>query len=86
MKNIFKGLGVALVTPFCEDGSVDYDALVNIIEYQISNGVDFFCILATTGETPTLTTEEKSKIKSLIIKTVNGRVPLLIGCGGNKFY
>ena len=84
MKNIFKGLGVALVTPFCEDGSVDYDALVNIIEYQISNGVDFFCILATTGETPTLTTEEKSKIKSLIIKTVNGRVPLLIGCGGNN--
>lgn len=84
MKNIFKGLGVALVTPFCEDGSVDYDALVNIIEYQISNGADFFCILATTGETPTLTTEEKSKIKSLIIKTVNGRVPLLIGCGGNN--
>lgn len=84
MKNIFKGLGIALVTPFCEDGSVDYDALVNIIEYQISNGADFFCILATTGETPTLTTEEKSKIKSLIIKTVNGRVPLLIGCGGNN--
>ena len=84
MKNIFKGLGVALVTPFCEDGSVDYDALVNIIEYQIINGADFFCILATTGETPTLTTEEKSKIKSLIIKTVNGRVPLLIGCGGNN--
>ena len=50
--NIFKGLGIALITPFTADGQVDYDSLKRIINYQIDNGADFFCILATTGETP----------------------------------
>ena len=52
VRNIFKGLGIALVTPFCEDGSVDYKALLRLVEYQLDNGADFFCILATTGEPP----------------------------------
>ena len=59
VRNIFKGLGIALVTPFTADGAVDYKALIRLVEYQLDNGADFFCILATTGETPTLTKEEK---------------------------
>lgn len=80
--NIFKGLGIALVTPFMEDGSVDYKALIRLVEYQLANGADFFCILATTGETPTLTADEKQKIKELVVDLVGGRVPILMGCGG----
>ena len=81
--NIFKGLGIALVTPFKEDGSVDYDALLRLLDYQLENGADFFCILATTGET-TLTAEEKKRIKDLIVDKVQARVPILMGCGGNN--
>ena len=84
MKDKFKGLGIALVTPFCDDGSVDYAALTRIIDYQIANGADFFCILATTGEIPTLTEEEKSSIRKHVINAVAGRTPILIGCGGNN--
>lgn len=54
-------MGVALITPFKEDGSVDYDALVRLVEYQVQNGVDFLCVLGTTAETPTLTAEEKQR-------------------------
>ena len=84
VQNIFKGLGIALITPFKEDGSVDYDAILRLLDYQLKNGADFFCILATTGETPTLTAEEKLKIKNLIVDRVQGRVPILMGCGGNN--
>ena len=77
-------MGVALVTPFNEDGSVDYQALTRLVEYQIQNGVDFLCVLGTTAETPTLTAEEKSKIKKLVIERVNGRVPILLGVGTNS--
>ena len=80
--NIFKGLGIALITPFTDDGSVDYEALKRLVQYQLDNGADFFCILATTGETPTLTPEEKSKIKNLVVDLVQARVPILMGCGG----
>ncbi|MBQ7511552.1 MAG: 4-hydroxy-tetrahydrodipicolinate synthase [Prevotella sp.] len=82
--NIFKGLGIALITPFMEDGSVDYKSLIRLVEYQLDNGADFFCILATTGETPTLTVDEKLRIKKLIVDLVGGRVPILMGCGGNN--
>ena len=82
--NIFKGLGIALVTPFNEDGSVDYKSLIRLVEYQLANGADFLCILATTGETPTLTDEEKQTIKETIVSLVNGRIPILMGCGGNN--
>lgn len=83
-QNIFKGLGIALVTPFASDGSVDYDVLKNLLDYQLKNGADFFCILATTGETPTLTKDEKQKIKELVVEKVGDKVPVLIGCGGNN--
>ena len=82
--NIFKGLGIALVTPFKSDGSVDYESLTRLIEYQLDNGADFLCILATTGETPCLTADEKKKIKELVISLAKGRVPILMGCGGNN--
>lgn len=83
-RNIFKGLGIALITPFTSTGEVDYKALKRLVEYQLKNGADFFCILATTGETPCLTPEEKENIKKLVIEVVNGKVPILVGCGGNN--
>ena len=82
--NIFKGLGIALITPFKKDGSVDYEALERVIDYQLNNGADFLCILATTGETPCLTAEEKVAIKQLVVKLVAGRIPIVMGCGGNN--
>lgn len=78
-----KGMGVALVTPFNDDGSVDYQSLMRLVEYQIQNGVDFLCVLGTTAETPTLTADEKRKIKEMVIERVNGRVPILLGVGSN---
>jgi len=83
-QNIFKGLGIALITPFTSVGSVDYSALSKLITYQMNNGADFFCILATTGETPTLTAEEKKKIKDMVIDMAGDKMPILIGCGGNN--
>lgn len=82
--NIFKGLGVALITPFTQEREVDYEALKRLIEYQIDNGADFLCILATTGETPCLTFDEKNRITELVKQTVNGRIPILKYCGGNN--
>lgn len=82
VRNIFKGLGIALVTPFNEDGSVDYQSLKRLVEYQLDNGADFLCILVTTSETPTLSKEEKAEIKKFIVEFVNGRVPIMMGCGG----
>lgn len=84
MDNIFKGLGIALVTPFTQSGAVDYDALRGLLRYQLENGADFLCILATTGETPTLTKEEKSEIKKIAIEMAGGSIPILMGCGGNN--
>jgi len=83
MQNIFKGLGIALITPFTSEGAVDYSALKKLVTYQLENGADFFCILATTGETPTLTRDEKKAIKDLVVELVGDKVPILIGCGGN---
>jgi 4-hydroxy-tetrahydrodipicolinate synthase len=84
MNNIFRGLGIALITPFTEDGAVDYEALSRLIDYQLDNGADFLCILATTGETPCLSLAERAQIKSAIVRQVAGRVPILMGCGGNN--
>ncbi len=83
MKNIFRGLGVALVTPFATNGDIDYKALENLVEYQLNNGADFLCILATTGETPCLSSEEKKELTTFIKSVVKGRVPILKYCGGN---
>ena len=78
--HIFKGLGIALVTPFTLQGEVDYEALKRLVEYQIANGADFFCILATTGEVPCLTQEEKDKITKLVLEINQGRLPILKYC------
>lgn len=81
--NPFKGLGVALVTPFTNEEQIDYDSLSQLIENQINNGIDFLCVLGTTAETPCLTTKEKQDVINFVVKTVNGRIPLLLGAGGN---
>lgn len=82
--HIFRGLGVAVVTPFTLDGAVDYPALKRLIRYQLDSGVDFLCILATTGETPCLTLDEKNKITRLVKEENKGQVPILKYCGGNN--
>ena len=78
-----KGMGVALITPFNEDESVDYVALAKLVDYQVQNGTDYLVVLGTTAETPTLTEEEKKKIVALIIEKVGGRIPIVLGVGGN---
>lgn len=83
-QNKFRGLGIALVTPFHSDGSIDLDALDRLVEYQIKGGADFLCIMGTTAETPTLSREEKRLLKERLVERVAGRVPLLMGCGGNN--
>ena len=84
MSNIFRGLGVALITPFKSDMSIDFEALERLVNYQLDNGADFLCILATTGETPCLTRSEKDEITRVVKSVVKGRVPLLKYCGGNN--
>ena len=79
-----KGLGVALVTPFKHDKTIDFDALENLIEHLIDNKVDFLVVLGTTGETPTLSESEKIILRKFVRETVAGRVPLVLGHGGNN--
>lgn len=73
-----------MVTPFTSDGSVDWAALYRLVEFQISSGADFLCVMGTTAETPTLSAEEKERIKKDLVERVAGRVPILLGCGGNN--
>ncbi|MBF1540589.1 MAG: 4-hydroxy-tetrahydrodipicolinate synthase [Prevotella salivae] len=82
--NIFKGLGIALITPFTLEGKVDYKSLRRLLDYQLANGADFLCILATTGEAPCLTKEEKEELTLFIKGVVGGRIPILKYCGGNN--
>ena len=84
MRNKFRGLGVALVTPFTPDGEVDYQALKRLVNYQLDNGADFLCILATTGEAPCLSEAEQEKITETVKQLNHGRVPILKYCGGNN--
>ena len=79
-----KGTGVAIVTPFKENQSVDFDALGNLIDHIISNGVEYIVTLGTTGETPTLDKQEKLDIINFTFKKINGRVPVVVGIGGNN--
>ena len=76
-------MGVALITPFKEDESVDYEALARLVDYQLQNGTDYLVVLGTTAETPTLTEEEKKNIINLVVTKVNGRIPIVLGVGGN---
>ena len=82
MKSL-RGLGVALITPFKKDLSVDVPALNKLVEYNIQEGADFLVVLGTTGESATLTSEEKELVIETIINTTNKRVPLVLGVGGN---
>lgn len=79
-----KGMGVALITPFHEDGTIDFPALARLVEYQIQNGIDYLVVLGTTAETPTLTEEEKAEVRAFVIEKVAGRVPIVLGMGGNN--
>lgn len=83
---ILKGLGVALVTPFDESNNVDFDALGRIIDSQAEADVDFLTVLGTTAETPTLTLDERNEIREFVVRRVNGRMPLMLGLGGNNTY
>lgn len=84
IQTTLRGLGVALITPFKEDESVDYSALLRMVDYLTQNNVDFLCVLGTTAETPTLTEYEKQKIKETVVEKVNGKIPILLGVGGNN--
>lgn len=83
MSNL-KGVGVALVTPFNEDLSVDFDSLTKLIDFNIDNGTNYLVVLGTTAEAATLSEEEKKQVIAHIIKVNNGRVPLVLGIGGNN--
>lgn len=82
--NELKGLGTALITPFKADKSVDYDALARLLDTQLTGFVDYIVVLGTTGEAATLTTDEKREVRQFIVKYVNGRLPLVLGVGGNN--
>jgi 4-hydroxy-tetrahydrodipicolinate synthase len=82
--SILKGVGVALVTPFNEDLSVDFDSLTKLVEYNIENGTNYLVVLGTTAEAATLSAEEKKQVIEHIIKVNNKRLPLVLGIGGNN--
>ena len=82
--NIYRGTGIALITPFKQDYSIDIEALERIVNHVIDNGADFLVVLGTTSEAPTLSTEEKKLVISTILKTNNGRLPVMLGMGGNN--
>lgn len=83
MKELY-GTGVALVTPFDKNLKIDFDSLTHIVEYQINNGIDYLVLLGTTAETPTLSKKEQEEIMSHVIKVNKGRLPLVLGLGGNN--
>ena len=83
MSNL-KGLGVALVTPFNEDLSIDFDSLTKLVEYNIANGTDFLVVLGTTAETATLSKAEQAQVIKHIVKVNNKILPLVLGIGGNN--
>ncbi|MBN7815530.1 4-hydroxy-tetrahydrodipicolinate synthase [Algoriphagus pacificus] len=82
--NQFKGTGVALVTPFHDDCSIDFSGLKNLIDYVIEGGVDYLVVLGTTGESATLTPAEKKQVLTACLEFNNGRVPVVYGVGGNN--
>lgn len=77
-------MGVALITPFKSDESVDFDALARLVEYQIKNGTDYLVVLGTTAETPTLTEQEKEEVTRFVIQCAAKRIPIVLGVGGNN--
>jgi 4-hydroxy-tetrahydrodipicolinate synthase len=79
-----RGMGVAIITPFTETNEVDYAALERLVDLHLNSGTDFLCVQGTTGETPTLSIEEKRNIRKRVIEQVNGRMGIMLGCGGNN--
>jgi 4-hydroxy-tetrahydrodipicolinate synthase len=79
-----KGMGVALITPFKDDESIDFDALSRIVEFQIKNGTDYLVVCGTTAETPTLTAQEQEEVKFFVVSVNRGRLPIVLGIGGNN--
>jgi 4-hydroxy-tetrahydrodipicolinate synthase len=84
LHHIFRGTGVALATPFREDRSVDYDALLRLVDAVIDGGVNYLVALGTTAETPALSTVEKKEVLRIILDATAGRVPVVCGAGGNN--
>lgn len=83
IQNKLTGMGVALVTPFKQDDSIDFDALGRLVDYQIQNKADYLVVLGTTAETPALSATEKQEIIEFVKRRVNGQLPIVLGCGGN---
>jgi 4-hydroxy-tetrahydrodipicolinate synthase len=79
-----KGMGVALVTPFKKDETIDFEALARVVEYQIKSGTDYLVVCGTTAETPTLTESEKDEVKKFVLEINRGRLPVVLGIGGNN--
>lgn len=84
LKKTLRGTGVAIITPFTSSKEIDFDALEKLIQYNIDNGVNYIVSLGTTGETPTISRDEKKSIVDFTIKIINDRVPLVVGVGGNN--
>lgn len=84
IQNKLKGTGVALVTPFTENGEIDFDGLTKLVHHVITGGLDYLVVLGTTGETATLSTEEKDQVLAHVIKVNAGKLPVVIGIGGNN--
>lgn len=84
MDNRFKGLGVALVTPFRANGAIDHAGLAQVIEHQIAGGIDFLVVMGTTGEVATLDAKEKKQLLAQVIEVTHNRVPIVLGIGGNN--
>lgn len=80
----FKGTGVAIVTPFLKDGSIDYKSLTKLINHIIKGGIEYVVVMGTTGESVTLSKEEKQLVVAHVLETVNSRVPVVLGLGGNN--
>ena len=79
-----RGMGVALITPFNADKSIDFPALAKLLEYIIQNKADYIVVLGTTAETATLTEDEREQVRAFVVERVNSRVPLVLGVGGNN--
>ncbi|MBO4518962.1 MAG: dihydrodipicolinate synthase family protein, partial [Paludibacteraceae bacterium] len=81
---MIKGLGTALITPFDANGVIDYKALTRLLDTQLTGFVDYIVVLGTTGEAATMSADEKREVRQFIVQYVKGRLPLVLGVGGNN--
>lgn len=84
MNYFLNGVGVALITPFNENGSIDFESLIKVVNFNIDNGVDYLVALGTTAETATLTNEQKHEVLECVISANKGRKKVIVGIGGNS--